>query len=168
VVGVVVVIALVIGSGATRGETSDDRMMAVAATIKCPECADQSSATSGAPTAVAIRAQIKVMLAHGESPDDIRGHYAAEYGEQILLDPARSGAASLVWMLPVFCLVVAFGGLGVVFARWRAMDVVPASDADRALVAEAQGRASGTAESEEPEGEPELVEVDAHGEGDGA
>ncbi len=127
VLGFVVVIALAFGSGAIHGQTEDDRVMAIAATIKCPQCEDESSATSEASEAVAIRSDIAVRLKKGQSADDIRGYYASKYGEQILLDPGRTGAASLVWILPVLALVAAFGGLGVIFARWRGMATAEAS-----------------------------------------
>jgi len=147
---VVVVVALVIGSGAGRGKTMDDRVHAIALTIKCPECSGQSSATSEASTAVAIRADIARRLRNGQDADQIRDYYAGTFGETILLNPSGSGASSLVWILPVVMVVATFGGLAMVLRRNRRAGATTATDEDRALVAAAQ-----------------AVSADSHGEGAG-
>ena len=41
-----------------------------------------------------------------------------------------------MWVLPVVALVLAIGGLAAAFRRWRMMDEVPVSDADRRRVAD--------------------------------
>ena len=148
--GLVVIVALVIGSGAGRGQTMDDRVHAIALTIQCPQCGGQSSATSEATGAVAIRKDIARRLANGQNADQIRDYYASTFGETILLNPSGSGASSLVWILPVVMLVATFGGIGVVLRRNRRSAEGEATDEDRELVAAAK-----------------AVSLDAHGEGSG-
>ena len=148
-VALLVVVAVAFAVGA-RGETSrsiDDQVFTIASTIRCPQCSGQSSATSDAPTAAAIRVDIKDRLGRGQSSDQIRDYYASRYGENILETPSRSGAASLVWILPVMVLVFAFAGLAWAFTRWRRDPDLVASDEDRELVAAARA-----AESDHGEG----------------
>jgi cytochrome c-type biogenesis protein CcmH len=116
--------------------TTEDRINAVAKTIKCPTCQGESVADSNAPTSREIRRDIADRMARGETPDEIRAAYADNYGDEILLTPSSTGLASAVWILPVVAAVLAIAGLVVAFRRWRG-PVTHASDADRALVARA-------------------------------
>ena len=51
-----------------------------------------------------------------------------------LLLPRAEGVDSLVWILPVVALVCGFGGLVVVFRRWKREGSVEATDDDVAVV----------------------------------
>lgn len=120
VMGVVLVAALAWGTfGARPVTTAEDRMWAVAETIKCPTCRSQSAADSDAPASQEIRAEVLRRIDAGDSDDEIRTYFASRFGEQILLTPRSSGVAGLVWMLPIVVVVGAAAGLVVAFARWR-------------------------------------------------
>lgn len=134
----VVAVALVIGSRPAHNDTMLDRVHAVAATLKCPQCADESMATSSATSAVAGRAEIQRRLEAGESPNEIRDFFVRSYGARLSLTPERSGFASIVWILPVVALVIAVAGLAAVFLRWRRMVPAGPSEADRVAVEQAQ------------------------------
>jgi cytochrome c-type biogenesis protein CcmH len=86
--------------------------------VKCPTCRI-AAASSDAPASVAIRAEIRDRVEEGQSGEEIRSYFASRYGESILLTPRASGIAGLVWILPVVALVLAVGGLGFTFWRWR-------------------------------------------------
>lgn len=133
-----VVVALV-RAGVSDGAPSStqERVRSIAATIKCPTCRSQSVAGSDAASARAIRAEIDKRVRDGETPDEIRDAIAATYGDDVLLTPSRSGAAGLVWILPVVALVLGLAGLLAAFSRWRRSASVPISDVDRALVEQA-------------------------------
>lgn len=135
VMAVIAVTCLAIGTVRTTGPyTTEDRINAVAKTIKCPTCQGESVADSNASTSREIRDDIAARLQRGESPDQIRAFYADAYGDQILLTPSASGVTSLVWVLPVLALVGAGAGLVVAFRRWRGPAAARATDADRELV----------------------------------
>jgi cytochrome c-type biogenesis protein CcmH/NrfF len=120
VMGVVLVGALAFGTlGSRPATTAEDRMWAVSETIKCPTCRSQSAADSDAPASQAIRDEILRRIDDGQSDDEIRAYFASRFGEQILLTPRASGAAGLVWILPVIVLVAAAAGLTFAFLRWR-------------------------------------------------
>jgi cytochrome c-type biogenesis protein CcmH len=132
--------ALFVGTVSQTGPlTNADRLTNIARTIKCPVCSGESVAESNAQISQEIRKDIGQRIAKGESDQQIRDAYAAQYGEYILLTPSASGVTGLVWVLPVVLLVVALAGLGVAFSRWRVRGEVHASAADRALVADALG-----------------------------
>jgi cytochrome c-type biogenesis protein CcmH/NrfF len=117
---VAVAVALYIGTTDRTAPSADERVRDIAATVACPACAGESAADSGATAAVFVRNEISRRVAAGESDDQIRAALAASYGDSILLTPPGTGAASLVWILPVAGLVAAFAGLGFTFRRWRA------------------------------------------------
>ena len=133
--------ALVVATVGDAGpRTTAERARGVAESIKCPTCQGQSVADSSAPAARAIRTEIARRIEAGETDDEIRDYIAGIYGEENLLTPPRDGVAGLVWFLPVAGLVVAAGGLAVVFRQWRSPEDVEVSEEDRDLVAQARRR----------------------------
>lgn len=142
VMGLVVLGALVIGlQPDDTPRTSEDRIFALAETLKCPTCRSQSVADSEAPSAKAIRADIARRLETGESEDEIQAYLVSRFGEEILLTPSSSGVIGLVWVLPVVALALGAAGLFLAFRRWQQRPSVAASDDDRRRVAEARAEA---------------------------
>lgn len=137
----VVLTALVVGAASDTGpRTSQDRVYAVADTIKCPKCVGQTVAESDIEIARQIRAEIARQIDEGRSDDEIRADLAASYGEEYLLTPRSTGVAGLVWVLPVVAIVAALGGLAFVLWRWRSRAPRSATDDDRRVVAAARGQ----------------------------
>ncbi len=135
----VVLVALAVGASGSDGPRTDaERSQAIAGSVRCPTCAGQSIASSDAPAAAQIRAEVDRRVAAGESDDEIEAALVGAYGDGILLTPPSSGVAGLVWILPVAGLVLALAVLFVAFRRWRPDAAAPASAADRLLVAEAR------------------------------
>lgn len=138
IIAALVLVAL-LRAGTSDGPalTAQERVRDIAATIKCPTCRSQSVAGSDSAAARAIRGDIARRVGDGESADEIRAAVAATYGNDVLLTPARSGVEGVVWILPVIALVLGLAGVSAAFARWRRNPAAIATDADRALVAEA-------------------------------
>lgn len=150
--GVVAVGALALGSRSSDTKSEEERIYSIANGVRCPTCSGQSVANSDAPAARSLREQIREDIEAGLPDDTIRNRLAAgAYGEDILLNPPRSGFAALVWVVPVAVVVIAFGGLALAFRRWGADERQGPSRRDRELVAAALGP------------DPD----DAHGEGSG-
>lgn len=116
---VVVIGALAVGTGNGEAHTDEERAHDIAETVRCPACSGQSVANSDAIAAQNLRNDIERRVAAGESDDEIRAAIAARFGDDILLNPPRSGVAGLVWVLPVFGLVIAAAALTFAFRRWR-------------------------------------------------
>ena len=119
--GVVLVVALVVGSGAFSSSppTGAQRAAAIESVIRCPSCEDLSVAASSAPTAVTVRAAVAQLIAQGQSDQQIKEYLVARYGSAIVLDPPTSGWSALVWVLPGAVAVLGVVGIVVVLARRR-------------------------------------------------
>ena len=152
---VVVVAALSVAVfGSRSAPTAQDRVANIARTVKCPTCGGESVAESNAPASQAIRVDLAERIQSGQTDEQIREYYAGRYGEAILLTPSASGINALIWLLPVAALAMAIGFLVIVFRRWSREAPEHASDADKALVAEALRREhEQAAADEDPEGE---------------
>lgn len=123
VMAVVAVVALAVGTldeGSARAP--EERMLDVAATIRCPQCGGQSAANSDASAARAIRAEITERIDAGESDDEIRDYFADSFGDDLLLTPPASGVGALVWIIPVVVTVIGGVGLAFAFRRWKRWD----------------------------------------------
>jgi cytochrome c-type biogenesis protein CcmH len=119
--GVVLVVALVIGSGVFRSgaPTPAQRAYAIESVVRCPSCEDLSVADSTAQTAVTVRAAVVRQLAQGRTNQQIEDYLVARYGSSIVLDPPASGWSLLVWLLPILAGLVAVTALVVVLVRRR-------------------------------------------------
>ncbi|CAN5765001.1 hypothetical protein BH20CHL8_BH20CHL8_08060 [soil metagenome] len=95
--------------------TSAERADAIARELRCPDCQGLSVADSPTQSAAEIRRQIGEQLAAGASPDEVRAHFVARYGEWILLAPS----SPVVWVVPLAVVAVAGAGLIVWLARRR-------------------------------------------------
>jgi cytochrome c-type biogenesis protein CcmH len=141
----IVVVALVIG-GAGRGKgprTPAARVQAISEDLRCPVCQGLSVADSHSPTAEAMREDIRRRVDAGESAEAVKAYYVSRYGEWVLLRPEASGVGGLDWVLPVAALLLAAGGLGLAFRRWRRQPAMVATDEDRALVEAALAKQRG-------------------------
>ena len=84
----------------------EDRVRAVASSLRCPVCQSLSVADSPSGVAREMRATIARRLRAGDSPDEIRRGFVDSYGDSILLAPPRSGIGWLAWILPPIVLIV--------------------------------------------------------------
>jgi cytochrome c-type biogenesis protein CcmH len=107
-VGIVAVLAL----GATGELTAAQRVDALAAELRCPDCQGLSVADSPTRSAQEMRRQIADLVASGADDAAVRKHFAARYGEWIHLAPS----APAVWFIP---FVVVIAGAVALFA-WLA------------------------------------------------
>ena len=90
--------------------TQADQARAIAAELRCPDCAGLSAADSPTQAAAEIRREVAAQLAAGRTPDEIRESFVGRYGSWILLTPP--GVAP--WLVPL--LVTGAGAL--VLAAW--------------------------------------------------
>lgn len=116
---VVVVASLGVAVADEGGPRSNaERVENLGSSIQCPTCRGQAVSDSAAPAAANIRRDIARRVEAGESDDEIRSGIADAFGDQVLMNPPRSGLASLVWILPVAGLLAALAALALAFRRW--------------------------------------------------
>jgi cytochrome c-type biogenesis protein CcmH len=136
---VVLALALGVGSFGPRGPTTDeDRALAIARVVQCPQCDGETVAESNAPAAQNVRVEIDTQVRAGRTDEQITAALEEKYPGRVLTPPG-GGLAGLVWVLPVVALVVAGAGLAVAFRRWGEPADRRATAADRALVERALG-----------------------------
>jgi len=134
VLGVVVVVALVVGWHRPTPPRRASEIATIEADTKCPSCEDLSVADSTAPTAIAARQAIVRRIDEGQSPAQVQAYLVSRYGQGILLRPPTSGATGLVWEIPLGAGAVAIAVLGVVFWRRRRVTAVDVAAEDAELV----------------------------------
>ncbi len=139
--GLVLVVALAVGSRGPSGPvTEDQRARRITSIVRCPTCRGLSVAQSDAPSAEAIRDEVRRRVGAGETDAQIKAYLVSRYSEDILLQPKTAGAGLVVWALPVVGGAAAVGGLVVVLRRRRLRPGAKVSDDDQALVDAALGR----------------------------
>jgi len=122
--------------------TMDDRVHAIASTLRCPVCLNLSVADSPSPVAEEMRGTIRRDLEAGKTPTQITQEFVDAYGEWILLAPRPHGINLLAWILPGILALAGLAGAGWLIWRWtrsarRAEGPTGISEADRTLLDEA-------------------------------
>ncbi|HSK93588.1 MAG TPA: cytochrome c-type biogenesis protein [Candidatus Angelobacter sp.] len=101
--GVAALLTVMAVAGAGE-RTPSQRVDALAAELRCPDCQGLSVGDSPTRSAQEIRRQIDELVTAGATDDQVRAHFTARYGEWILLAPR----APLLWIVP---FVAVLGGL---------------------------------------------------------
>lgn len=99
-----------------EGAELDRRTEELAARMRCPVCQALSVADSPSLSALAMKEEIRDLLAAGYSEDQVIGYFEQAYGEFIRLEPKAEGFNLFVWTAPVALLLL---GLVVVALRLR-------------------------------------------------
>lgn len=107
----------VIAVGLIAGDdTTEDRIQAIGARIKCPVCQGEAISSSPSGTAKAMLEVVAERVALGHSDQEIIDYFQERYGTGILLDPPFSGKTLLVWLLP---FAAAGAGIWMISSRRR-------------------------------------------------
>ncbi len=106
-------VVIVVGLWPTDQAAADPEARAynLSVRLKCPICAGESLAGSQTDLAKNLRARIEEEIAAGSTDEQIVAMFVANYGEQVLLDPPRSGWGTVLWAVPLGIAVV--GGFAV-------------------------------------------------------
>ena len=76
-------------------------------TLRCLTCQSQSIADSDAPMAGDMRHQVRIRIAAGESPEEIRGWLIERYGDYVSYRPEVSATTWPLFAIPVLILIAA-------------------------------------------------------------
>ena len=86
-------------------------------TLRCLKCQSQSIADSDAPMAGDMRHQVRIRIAAGEEPDEVRGWLMDRYGDYVSYSPAMNMRTWPLFAVPV---LLALAALGLLIRRFRA------------------------------------------------
>ena len=104
-----VVFALALGAQKGGPASDGERVEQLTEQLRCPVCDGLAVADSPSSTARAIASDVRSRVAAGETDDEIRGAYVAQYGDWILLEPPAGGFGAMAWLLPLVVVVAAAG-----------------------------------------------------------
>jgi len=82
-------------------------------TLRCLKCQSQSIADSDASMAGDMRHQVRIRIAAGEDPDEIRQWLMSRYGDYVSYEPVMSTTTWPLFAIPVLLVVIA----GLLFRR---------------------------------------------------
>lgn len=100
-------LVLVLSAGAE--DVYSERTMDLARQLQCPVCTGQAVADSQVTLARQMRDVIEQKVQAGETDEQIMAYFTARYGEDVLLDPPKSGINLALWWIPPVVL-----GLGAI------------------------------------------------------
>ncbi|GHF98125.1 hypothetical protein GCM10017783_07640 [Deinococcus piscis] len=121
-------------------------------TLRCPICTGESINESSNDISREMRAEVERLVAQGLSDREIYDHFAARYGQFVLLDPPKQGANLVLWAGPL--LALGAGAWWLIQTLGRRPQAVPATDSKPAADA---GRR--TEPAQDPDLQPYLEQV---------
>jgi cytochrome c-type biogenesis protein CcmH len=136
VLALVALLALTV-LGPEAPPTRAERVDALSAELRCPDCQGLSVRDSPTSSAAEIRRQVDALVAGGSTDAEVRAHFVGRYGQWILLAPS----SPLLWAIPFLVVLAAAGGLVAWLARSRAQvaaSTAPSAEERRQLHEEAE------------------------------
>jgi cytochrome c-type biogenesis protein CcmH len=103
-----------------QGPNLDDEVNRIAKELYCPVCPGTPLDVCNTQACVQWRALIKEKLLKGESEQQIRDYFVAQYGERVLGAPPPQGFNVLAYLLPALGLIVGGAVAWFTLRQWRA------------------------------------------------
>ena len=97
----------------------EERMLLIAAELRCLVCQNQTIADSHAGLAEDLREEIRKQLRAGRSDDEVRRYMTDRYGDFILYRPPFKPTTVLLWLGPALLLAIGATALVVSLLRRR-------------------------------------------------
>lgn len=122
-----------------------ERTMEISRELRCPICEGQSVADSQSRLALDMRDTIEQQVQAGKTNEEIKEYFVARFGEEVLLEPSKSGINLTLWWIPVIVLVLGAAVI-VLYLRDNSRRNAPAVESDgpdpelEALAREALGK----------------------------
>ena len=129
---------------------SDDAVNAVARELYCPVCENIPLDVCPTTACAQWRELIRLKLSQGQSKEQIKQYFVAQYGDRVLAEPPRTGLNWLAYGLPPVIFLVG------VYLVYRGL---------RGVIARRQKPAQATADAapappQEPPADPYLAQVE--------
>ncbi|MGF1775118.1 cytochrome c-type biogenesis protein [Vibrio maritimus] len=78
-------------------------------TLRCPKCQNNTIGDSNAELAQDLRQKVYEMTKEGKSKQEIVDYMIARYGNFVTYNPPLTLATSILWLGPLFVIVLGFG-----------------------------------------------------------
>lgn len=111
------IIVVGLAGGSATEPSQDERVEALAASIKCPFCNGESLADSPSSVAGDYRTIIADRVAAGATDQEVIDEFAASFGQSYIIGGSQSGWSFVLWALPVAIFI---GGLFAIVGLKRA------------------------------------------------
>lgn len=108
--------------------------------LRCLVCQNESIDDSAAPLARDLRLLLRERLKAGDTDEQVLDYLVARYGEFVLLRPRLNMHTVLLWGTPL--ILLAFGGIVLLFAARRRRQADGMRESQRPLTAAEQERVS--------------------------
>ena len=95
----------------------EEKAKALMETLRCLTCQSQSIADSDAPMAGDMRHQVRIRIAAGETPEEIRSWLVERYGDYVSYRPEVGATTWPLFAVPVLILIAALAIFRRRFAR---------------------------------------------------
>ncbi|OHU87614.1 MULTISPECIES: cytochrome c-type biogenesis protein [Pseudoalteromonas] len=100
--------------------------------LRCPKCQNQNIADSDAVVAKDLRDKVLSLVNEGKSKDEVIDYMIDRYGYFVHYQPPVTPATIILWVLPIFIVVVGFGFI--VFRQKKASSKQTWSEQDEQLL----------------------------------
>lgn len=95
-----------VSPGADTSALEHERLLHLAAELRCLVCQNQTLADSNSGLAIDLRAQIGEQIHAGRSDTAIKQYMAERYGDFVLYNPPMTPANAALWAGPFLLLIV--------------------------------------------------------------
>lgn len=108
----------------------------ISAHLRCLVCKNESIDDSAAPLARDLRILVRERLKAGDTDRQVIDFLVARYGEFVLLKPRLNENTVLLWLAPLFIIIVAAGAILWRINRNKHIKLIPLSDAEKKRLAQ--------------------------------
>ena len=123
----IIVSTVVVQSAEQQESAEESKVRAIASTLRCAVCQNQSIYESNSDLAKEMLNIIREKIAKSESDEQIRQYFYTRYGDYIYLEPTHQGSNWLLWLAPWVGFMGGIIGL-YLFLRRRISSVSPSPE----------------------------------------
>lgn len=103
----------------------------ISAHLRCLVCQNESIDDSGAPLARDLRILVRERLKAGDTDRQVVDFLVARYGEFVLLKPRLNEETLLLWLAPLFIIIIAAGAIFWRIKHNQHNKLIPLSDEEK-------------------------------------
>ncbi|SQI44186.1 Cytochrome c-type biogenesis protein CcmH precursor [Leminorella richardii] len=85
---------------------NQERAVALAKQLRCPQCQNQNLVESTSPIARDLRLEVYRMVDDGKSNDEIVSRMTSRFGDFVLYKPRFGAQTALLWLSPLVLLLI--------------------------------------------------------------